>query len=134
MGFCERYHTALAEQVGNIIFALLQTAPTVCLPPRLATVTARLPVVASGERIHANRGQNIGAVRGTRLQEARNWLVAAVDALPEVVLPVERQRFLQEVLEANSRTNPRASVAYSLRELARLCRVRRADEDDQQAD
>ena len=72
------------------------------------------------------RGVRVGALLtpGPRLvhQETSEWLVAATEALPTVVLPSERQRFLHEVLDANS--GSRDSVSYSFRELGRLCRQR----------
>lgn len=57
-------------------------------------------------------------------QDARAWLTAATANLPDLILPVERQRFLHEVMDANG--GSRDSVTYSFRELSRLCRSRKA--------
>ena len=75
----------------------------------------------------APRGCARGLLRGdNRAQETSEWLVAASDSLPSLILPVERQRFLREVLDGNN-SGSRDSVSYSFRELGRLCRQRKAD-------
>ena len=109
----DTYSMRETSDVADTVYLLLKHKPAVrkrscaeCTPGRGVCVLTGLGVCA----------------QLNKKQETSEWLVAATEALPTVVLPSERQRFLHEVLDANS--GSRDSVSYSFRELGRLCRQR----------